>query len=244
MFAALKKAIKTSLRRRNFFLTYVFPEDLTGFDLEDDLRRVMGTKPPLIFDVGANEGQTIRMMQRVFGSPRILAFEPSPRAFAALQKEKENFGPSVSLSPLGLGSSPGRRVLHEYEHNYLDSFHDFADDAGNPFRDIKEHGTVEAAVETVDRIVEREDIERLDLLKIDTQGHDLEVLRGALGCLAAGKIGHVLVEMNYQSLYEGQPSASDLQAFLLTHGFRLVDLYEKHRHQHAIAWCTALFVRD
>lgn len=242
MFAALKSIIKSCLRRRDYFLFYVNPENLTGFDLEDDLERIITEAQPVIFDVGANEGQTILMLRRVFPSPRILSFEPSPRVFAALAKQ--SFCSTVRLFNAGLGSVPGSLAFHEFERSDLSSFHELSGSNANPFRDFPKIGTVEVVVDTVDQVVKREGIERLDLLKVDTQGHDLEVLRGARECLAAGKIRLVLVEMNYDSLYEGQASAAEVEAFLLSHGFRLVDLYEKHRKGHAIAWCTALYIRE
>jgi FkbM family methyltransferase len=242
MLGLLKSSIKRWLRKRGYFLLYVKPAELTGFELEEDLRRVVRNEKPVIIDVGGNEGQTIEMMQRTFTAPRILSFEPSPRTFAGLNQR--NFGPTVTLINMALGAKAGTLVFHEYERSDLSSALEITSDKVNPFRDVQKLGSIEVPVGTVDATVSTERIAMIDLLKIDTQGFDLEVLRGAENSLSTGVVKHVLVELNFSSLYEGQASAAAIHAFLEERGFALVDYYERHRRGSAMAWCTALFCRE
>jgi len=93
----------------------------------------------------------------------------------------------------------------------------------------------------VDDFVKENDISSIDLLKIDTQGFDLEVLNGAKASLESGMIKNVLVEINFISMYEKQGSAGDVIRELESVGFVLVDFYEKVRQDKVLAWCTALF---
>jgi hypothetical protein len=96
---------------------------------------------------------------------------------------------------------------------------------------------------SVDEVRAYLDISHIDLLKIDTQGFDLEVLQGARASINAGRIGAVMVELNYVRIYEGQAKAEFVCGYLEDHGYALVDFYEKYRQDQALAWCTAFFIR-
>jgi hypothetical protein len=102
---------------------------------------------------------------------------------------------------------------------------------------------VRASVVRLDDYAGRAGIGRIDLLKIDTQGYERQVLKGAEGLLARNRIDAVLVELNFVPLYEGQVWAHELIGLLQGHSFYLVDFYEKCRLGPFLGWCTALFAR-
>ena len=83
----------------------------------------------------------------------------------------------------------------------------------------------------------------IQLLKIDTQGFDLEVLRGSIAVFDAGAINNVLVEMNFAPMYSDQPTPAEIITFLGMRELQLVGLYEVERQDHCIAWSTGLFSR-
>jgi hypothetical protein len=143
-----------------------------------------------------------------------------------------------------MGSESGRRQFFNYGESQLSSFLRLQDGPQNPFRMAARNGVEDVNVDTVDAFVSRNSIARVDLLKIDTQGFDFEVLKGAVNTLAAGNVRLVLVEINFIGLYEGQAEAAEIVAYLAENGLFLVDLYEKVVQAKRLAWCTALFVRD
>jgi hypothetical protein len=79
------------------------------------------------------------------------------------------------------------------------------------------------------------------LLKIDTQGFDLEVLRGAMETLQSGLVKNVLIELSFMKIYQGQGSIPEIIELLDKQGISLIDFYEKIRQGNKLAWCTALF---
>jgi hypothetical protein len=81
----------------------------------------------------------------------------------------------------------------------------------------------------------------IDLLKIDTQGFDLEVLRGAAEMLCRRAIDTLLVEVNFISLYKGQGSFGEVERFLAEKGYGLLTLYEVNRPNFCMRWATACF---
>jgi FkbM family methyltransferase len=237
----LKEAVKRMLGRHERRLLHVPAGTLTGVDLEEDLRIVIGRDSPVCLDVGANRGQTIDAFQRIFATPVIHAFEPASEMFRVL--EERAFGPGVSLHHMALGREPGEREFNNYQSRYLSSFLPLEKHPQNRFRAIEVERTESVRIGTVDAFVEEHGLTRVDLLKIDVQGFDLEVLLGASVALSTGVVRNVLVELLFVPMYEGQGPAAAIIEFLEGHGLFLTDHYEKRRQEHTIAWSTALFSR-
>lgn len=191
------------------------------------------------FDVGANAGQTTEKLLDVH-RPRIFvhAFEPGPSTFAVL---KRNVGDRdrVTLCQCALGRESGQIELHEYELSTLNS-------VLRPGEDLPNRPVTSTSVEvkTVDGYCREHDIARIHLLKIDTQGFDLEVLRGAGDMLDQSRIDAVLVEVNYVRLYDNQASPGEIMDFLIGYGMRPVCFYPVHLHQGQGGWNDVLFVHQ
>ena len=153
------------------------------------LRRLKyGAQPLVIFDAGANRGEYLQLAlkQRAV----IHAFEPSSAAFAEL-KARFAHTPNVVLNKVALGSKPGTQTLYyDVPGSELSSLYP---------RHISHHGhelkhTELVEIETIDRYCQTQNIERIDLLKLDVEGHELEVLRGAQQLFATGRIATVSFE--------------------------------------------------
>jgi FkbM family methyltransferase len=237
----VRTRIKELLRRYDRRVVYLPPGTVTGAELEHDLRALVGHDAPVCLDVGANEGQTIALFQRVFSGPHIHAFEPSRKTFEQLALRQ--FGDRVSLHNYAMAERPVRRELIRYASSDLSSFLPLASDAENRFREMPIDTTEIVDVRTVDAFVAEAGLTVVDLLKIDTQGTDLDVLRGASAALQSGIVRHVMVEINFVRMYEGQNDALDVVQYLRARGLHLVDFYEKVYQANTLAWCTALFSR-
>ena len=90
-------------------------------------------------------------------------------------------------------------------------------------------------------------IDRIDLIKIDTQGYELKVLKGADKIISPTFARAVYVEVLFVELYEAQPYFLDIYKVLSERGFRLVGFYNIFRSvqsPHFLLWCDALFVSD
>jgi len=128
----------------------------------------------VVFDVGANVGLTTAAFARFAPDGAIHSFEPSPDAFPCLQETvKVNGFTNVVLHQLGLGAIPGKLSFVD-DPNSASASHLAIDDTGRRGTSL----TVD--IETVDGVVERDRIDRLDLIKIDVEGFDLDVVEGAV----------------------------------------------------------------
>ena len=146
---------------------------------------------PICFDIGANSGQTIRLLHRTFEQPEIYAFEPSSTSFQGLIES--GYDTLASLSNIALGEGEGDAFLINNETSPLSSLLELDPSQENPFRDRRTLGREKVSVSTVDKEMEKYGIEELSLLKSDTQGFETRVLRGAKRALSTGKITAVLV---------------------------------------------------
>lgn len=161
--------------------------------------RWAGTSP-VIFDVGANRGQYIGLVRELAGDlkPRIHAFEPNPTLAGALQ-QAHGADPLVQVHALGLSAAPGSATFTQYRQDDLSSLHAAGDHPSN-YRRMEVERTFEVPLTTVDAHCAAHNIERIHLLKIDTEGHDLHVLQGARGMLERGAIDHVQFEFSEMNL--------------------------------------------
>ena len=101
--------------------------------------------------------------------------------------------------------------------------------------------TREVPVVALDDYCAEAGLTRVDLLKIDTQGFELNVLTGAERLLRSGAVRAVYLEVNFAPLYEGQPRADAVLAHLWDRGYDLVTFYGQHYRRGRAAWTDALF---
>ena len=146
-------------------------------------------KGAMVFDVGANIGNFAEEVLRSDPTVRLHCFEPSWATFARLQAKVTS--PMVQLNHFGLGADDSEMTL------YSDG--DASGLASLSQRKIALTGVVLTAKETV-RIRRLSDycrekgIDRIDLLKIDVEGHEMSVLEGAREMLSSRRIGMVMFE--------------------------------------------------
>jgi len=245
----LKPLISSALSAFNLKMVSAHRGQIAGADLLHDLPLFIGAESPVVFDVGANEGQSIAMFSSVWPNPKIFSFEPSSATYQALLQQE--LSDSVQLFNFGLGEKSEFLTFNNYRDSVMSSFLELDTSQDNPFERFAADSSYLESKESVevvalDDFVADHAIDKIDLLKTDTQGFDLRVLKGAQKTLKAGKINHVLIEVNFSDMYQSQGSSQEIFQYLEEHELFLVDLYEKRRstrHFGTLSWCTALFAR-
>ena len=101
-------------------LTHFDNEGLGKDPLCDMARRVQGSDL-VIFDVGANVGQSIERFKKYFPDAAMYSFEPSSKAFALLE-QKANAYANVSPYKMALGAQSGEMTLFENSRSDMNSF--------------------------------------------------------------------------------------------------------------------------
>jgi FkbM family methyltransferase len=212
-----------------------------------DIKYILGPDIRTVFDVGANDGQTVRRFARAFPQADLYSFEPDPATFERLVAAVGGL-PNVRLFNVALGRETGEARLFRFAFDETNSLLPKAVGAESYVVDadfLRQTGTIPVKVATIDTICEESNIPRIDLLKIDTQGYEVEVLQGAQDLLAASGVRLVYAEVCFVRCYENQPLFHDVYAFLYERGFRLVGLYESGFLTHCYhIGGNALFVHE
>lgn len=197
----------------------------------------------VVLDVGAHHGWFFHCWQDWCPQARVIAFEPYGESFATM-KRLYGADPRMKLVQAGVGSAVGELALNVLEDSKVSN--SFLDPNEQAWQDIDyRHGDVtrvSVPVTTLDEVFRQEGLSGVYLLKIDVQGYEMEVLRGAEDSL--DKIDHIFVEAGIQRLYEGAPRFNDVFEFLTARGFHLMAMRSWHRGNHVLVETDMLFRRS
>ena len=158
------------------------------------LARLLEWRPDaVVFDVGAHSGDYTRLVRSLSEQARIFAFEPHPVTFETLARVAEETG--ARAVPVGLG-----------DQSHALEIYDYADSDGSQhaslYRDVIERIHKKPAtshtirIEPLDSMATDLEVERIDLLKVDTEGHELAVFQGATRLFAERRIDVIQFEFN------------------------------------------------
>lgn len=175
-----------------------------------------------VVDVGANRGQFSLVCRRVSPTAKIVAFEPLAEP-ATIYRGLFGGDPQVRLHEAALGATSGTMTMHLSARDDSSSLLPIASAQTDNYPGSGEVGTREVAIMTLPEAIAPGEMGRRSLLKIDVQGYELEVLKSA-GVLLS-RFEWIYVECSYVPLYEGQPLADEVIAFLVERGFALSGHY-------------------
>lgn len=128
-------------------------------------------KPKVIFDIGGNIGITSIYLASIFPSSKIYTFEPLKENFEILKKNTSQYT-NIRVFNFGLGSKKGifKVFLSDDKKNFGGvSFYAEVDGT-------KDHSVTECSVENINDFLEDNDINSVDLIKIDTEGAEYDIL--------------------------------------------------------------------
>jgi FkbM family methyltransferase len=153
----------------------------------------------------------------------------------------------MSLHNLALGSERKKMLLQVNASAATNSLLE-TDGKAAPFWDQGILDTIERVdvdVTTLDEFCRENGIEKIDVLKLDIQGSELEALRGAKGLLSQGNIGVIYTEMLVAPSYKGQFKPLELFGFLDGLGYDLLGLYNfMSRNDGRLLQMDAIFVQS
>jgi FkbM family methyltransferase len=182
----------------------------------DYVRRRFAKPTLTIFDVGANYGQYSNMaIKKLKENINIYAFEPQKKAFQHLVNEIKY--PHFQAFNEGLGNACKNEILY----NGIEG-----SGFGSLNKSSHEHVPDELVnketvyIETLDHFCEKERIDHIDLLKIDVEGYEIEVLKGAQRMIENGRINCIQFEVGPATLRE---------RVIMKDFFKMLHHYDIHR---------------
>jgi FkbM family methyltransferase len=175
-----------------------------------------------VIDVGANRGQYQQFLRAHVGfTGEIISFEPVPELAHGLQ-QRAAADPNWSVRACALGAAPGELPLNVTALPVFSSFR-----RPRPTADFASQNVVErietVPVSTLDAEFPDAAVLQRAFLKLDTQGFDLEVMRG--GREAARAIPALQSEVSFVPIYDGMPGYAEALAEFASLGFAVSEMF-------------------
>lgn len=197
-----------------------------------------------VIDVGANVGQYANILRLIGFQGTILSFEPSPQIFAKLASASAH-DDRWHVFDSALGAEAGT-----IEFNIMEAS-EFSSVRQPTRRDTAQFESDNQVVERIHVAIERLDqvLPRLrdaygfqrPFLKTDTQGFDIEVLRGAAG--VHRELAGIECELAIKHLYEDvKPWTEAIEEYVAA-GFELAGIFDVHPRKSFFIECNCFFVR-
>jgi FkbM family methyltransferase len=197
----------------------------------------------IVIDVGANHGWFFHCWLDWCPNAKVHAFEPYAESYDVAQSL---YGRDrrVRIECLAIGDAEGIQTLNILgDSKASNSLLQPSTDAWSEIRYRTGQITrTTVPVVTIDEYVRRENLDKVYLLKIDVQGYEMHVLRGAQQSLM--RIDHILVESAVRPLYHGSARFSEVFDFLTEKGFHLMGMQGWHRGNHRLVEVDMLFRRN
>lgn len=235
----LRTSLRDGLRARGY-VWFRKPELPWGLDLQTDLQRWFDLDAfTCVVDVGAHVGKFSLQFAQMCPRAQVIAFEMMPPTFETL---KTNVQGVARIQPhcVGLSDETGSVMLRVEQDSQLNSLRN---------RTTAPDGaaTVPIALRRLDDMAAELGIATIDLLKVDAEGFDLQVLKGALRLFEARQVRAVLAEVDFGNSNIAHGNFTDIAAWLAPWGLMPLAFYEpmvvEHNGVAHLDYINALFVR-
>lgn len=205
-------------------------------------KKLITSPRPIIFDVGAHIGQTAKTYRHFFPKASVYSFEPFPQSFQKFSqkhhRDRHIFGQNLAVS-----EQSGQVTFHANHDSATNSVLAIAPEGqvcwGKRLQS-KEQLTVPAV--SLDDFCREQNIQYIDILKLDLQGHELAALKGAEELLSRQAIDLIYFEFLVSKSYEEQPKLLDYIKLLEQHQYQLLDFYSPIRKGVQLLQCDLIFV--
>jgi FkbM family methyltransferase len=200
-----------------------------GHDLIHDIKaRLPSVEISTVFDVGAHYGETAIKFAVAFPRARIHCFEPDPKNYVKLVR---NLGQRCILNCAAIGATETTVKLERC--------------ADSAMTRVSANGTIPVQMTTLVNYCGSRP-QHVDVLKIDAEGHDMDVLKGAEPLMAAGGITLIQIECSANPENTYHVPFEDVCAYLIPFGYRLFGIYNQNASwpsaRPCLRWVDAAFV--
>jgi FkbM family methyltransferase len=226
------------LKRLGYVLTRVpqTPWQVQAALLRDD-------KVQTIFDVGANVGDVTAAYRAQFPAAKVFAFEPFPECFERL---RARFVADEAVQPIRAAATDrdGTRTLYVSTGVTTHSLLQRSRSGSEYFPNRSEvRAQIEVPILTLDGFCREHGIEQVDVLKVDAEGSEILVYRGAREILAEQRVSLIFTEVTFIEHFADQPLLPGIWQALAAHGYTFYDVFDLQRAPNGqLRFGNALFV--
>lgn len=163
------------------------------------IKKVLKDKTsPIVVDIGANQGNYTQEVHRISPKAKIYAIEPHPVTFAGLKKRFEGIS-TIECHNYGCGSKKAEMDMYDYPDQASSSHASLYKEVFDG-KAIEQPQVVQVSIIKADDFINEQGIDYIDLVKIDTEGHEMEVFKGLKKSIEGDKIGAIQFEFDQMNL--------------------------------------------
>ncbi len=190
-----------------------------GANLYEDIKQWLPKwTPQVVFDVGANEGQITVRLHDWYPQATIYSFEPNPKTFQVLINRTRELR-NVQCFAYALGDASGDGTISD----------DSASDRCRvSIASVDSNGDTRVTIQTISQFCDELSIDGIGFVKVDTEGSDLRVLRGAEGMLREQAIDLIQVEVGMNPENHWHVPFWAMKDYLEEFGYRLFGIYGQY----------------
>lgn len=196
--------------------------------LKSLLHQLLPSKP-LILDVGANKGQSIDFFLSIRPNSTIISFEPNPDLFSFLIEKYKNRQDKIQLVNKGVSANNENLSFHINHLNLTSSFEELNYESDylavkSKVLGIKPKEIISKIIQTetitLKMFIQEKGITKIDLLKIDTEGHEFKCLKG-LFPLKNCQIDRIQLENHQDDMYVNAESFDEIKKLLTANNYTI-----------------------
>jgi len=167
--------------------------------------------PKVIFDCGANNGFVTYQFSKRFNQANIYSFEPNPAVFSILAKSNEK-NTRVFVNNMGVSEHNDHLLFYKNNNTGTSSFLEPNDFHKNHL--ARKYEKIEVPTISIASFCNERKIDKIDILKLDIEGFELNALKGCVEMLKNCQIDFIYTEVNLIPTYSGQCLIEDVISFL------------------------------
>jgi FkbM family methyltransferase len=218
-----KKTIK------NFLSLFGYAITKKSISNIDNLFKIIIDYNPIIFDIGANKGQSIKLFKKIYPNSFIHSFEPIEEEVKILKNFYQS-NDSIILNNVAVGDKKEKK---KFNFNIISGHSSFNSVIENTTWIKKRSHAVkidprnytlekrDVDIIKLDDYTSENNIKEIDILKIDTQGYEGRVLNGCTSLLKKNSIKVIKLELIFSEIYENPLNIYDVEKYLVPNGYKL-----------------------
>ncbi len=202
------------------YIDYGYGETYPHIEKSSNLAKEFGFQNDLIVDIGGARGYTAYLFTKNQPNAQVIIFEPLLENMGAIKKLFPN-NDKVKIVQKALGNESGEKTINKSSRITSSSLLDFESEIESDYMKValSDSDTEKIIVSRLDD--ELKSYSKVGIIKIDVQGYEVEVLKGAKETLA--KTSLVVVEVSNHHVYKNAPMYYDVDIILRENGFVLFD---------------------
>jgi len=194
------------------------------------------SETPIILDVGCNKGQSIQFFLNINDLSKIFAFEPNKKLYNQLKENYES-NYNIKLFNVGVSKENTKLLFNENIMDETSTFETLNYDSGYLKKKAKVLGvspknliskSYDVAVITLSSFIKEKNITKIDVVKIDVEGHEYQCLQGLFNeTTIANSIKFIQLESHNDDMYLNKKEEHEINQLLTDNGFQE---FEKIKH--------------